>query len=708
MVTTGSPGSTVDAAPSLYSNWDGQAFSGDAILPGRIISLKTSFTLAATIKGQPLGINIGPTPYACDIFINGFHVYRSGQPGDEWLSGGFLSADFLLPEKALKFNGDENILTVEIHSNGFTEPFPSLVLSGKKNVSGLAFKRNFFSVYLIRATSFFSIILAAYYLLLFFTSGLKEKRFLYFAFLCIAFFMSYLEISFASNSISDLLIKKLSKIGFTLLLVFLTTFNIEFTRLKKIKLPALLAVAIPGSVFIVMLSINPSHISVDSTLNIMLSSYFPLIILLNLGIVVYAAITKRSPDNFVLLLAILGAIACALADIFVILFSSIPYTYLTPYGFLLIIFALFLILTFEQLRNSKQNREQAVSLAEKNRLQKDMFNAITELSESLQSSGMELETRISESSKIIAGNTEASKDMNLKIKDQVGLIESTLPVMKKNLGESAERIFSALTNQSAYADEVNSTLSDILNTIESSRSTIEDTSIAAEHLNTIASGNRSIIDQSSKALEEIQLHSRTIHEVLNGIEDITAKTDLLAMNASIEAAHAGAAGRGFAVVASEVRNLATQSKKHIGESNKKLEGMEIAINHSYSLSTEVAEGLHAIIEEAVKSSGMMKKTREEMELQQTNITELLHSVKNLTEDTITIKGLSEENRNFNTEVQQSLEDYKNTLLGFSSLIDSQESRIIELNENILDIERIFSKNLEGIDNLKKLLLQVKK
>ena len=96
-----------------------------------------------------------------------------------------------------------------------------------------------------------------------------------------------------------------------------------------------------------------------------------------------------------------------------------------------------------------------------------------------------------------------------------------------------------------------------------------------------------------------------------------------------------------------------------------------------------------------------------MELQQTNITELLHSVQSLIEDTVTIKGLSEENRKINSEVQQTLEAYRTTLMGFTELIDIQERKIEELNDNMSQIQSIFSHNLKSTDNLKNLLLQVK-
>jgi methyl-accepting chemotaxis protein len=160
--------------------------------------------------------------------------------------------------------------------------------------------------------------------------------------------------------------------------------------------------------------------------------------------------------------------------------------------------------------------------------------------------------------------------------------------------ESIKTIASSAHDSAANATEVNNI----------ARQGEESARFAAEKMDMI----KSSVSSSAEVVLDLGQKSRQINEVIDVINDISEQTNLLALNAAIEAARAGEAGKGFAVVADEVRKLAEQSKSATKQIEEMIE--EIAESTRNTVETmnvgtkEVEEG-SKIVEEALSSLGII-------------------------------------------------------------------------------------------------------
>ena len=192
---------------------------------------------------------------------------------------------------------------------------------------------------------------------------------------------------------------------------------------------------------------------------------------------------------------------------------------------------------------------------------------------------------------------KTSSDVGLAM-DQVGTnAEQSNRAASEQLKQT-EQVASAVTQMSASAEEVNRQSKEAADSASKatnqagSASTVVDETLS--QINTLADKIR----QSTDVINELAETSNNIGSMLAVIKGIAEQTNLLALNAAIEAARAGEQGRGFAVVADEVRTLASRTQR----SAQEIEEVMTSLHSGISNAVDVMGNSHKMAQETVESS----------------------------------------------------------------------------------------------------------
>ena len=163
------------------------------------------------------------------------------------------------------------------------------------------------------------------------------------------------------------------------------------------------------------------------------------------------------------------------------------------------------------------------------------------------------------------------------------------------VSSGAQALSQGATEQASSVEELAATINEISNNIEQNAKNAELASTNSEHVKEQAEESGKRMQEMLSAMEDISNTSGEIGKIIKTIEDIAFQTNMLSLNAAVEAARAGAAGKGFAVVADEVRNLAAKSADASKNTSALIEGALQAVERGTKIANETASALNDVV-----------------------------------------------------------------------------------------------------------------
>jgi len=312
--------------------------------------------------------------------------------------------------------------------------------------------------------------------------------------------------------------------------------------------------------------------------------------------------------------------------------------------------------------------------------------------------GANLSSNMTETAAAVNEITANIQNIKGQVINQSASLTETNATMKQVV-TNIDKLNDHIEDQSNTVAQASSAIEEIVANINSVTSTLVNNTGNVKALQEASEIGRMGLQNVATDIQEIARDSEGLLEINSVMNNIASQTNLLSMNAAIEAAHAGEAGKGFAVVANEIRKLAESSSvqsKTIGNVLKKIKGSIDKITKS----TESVLTKFAAIDSDVRIVTQQEENiRIAMQEQGTGSKQLLESAGNLNDITRKVKTGSEEMLNGSKEVIQESHNLEKITMEITGGMNEMASGAEQINIAVNHVNEISGKNREGIEML---------
>jgi methyl-accepting chemotaxis protein len=209
----------------------------------------------------------------------------------------------------------------------------------------------------------------------------------------------------------------------------------------------------------------------------------------------------------------------------------------------------------------------------------------------------------------------------------------TLQESSDVLMSNVEILSSSSTQTAASLEETAAALEEITSNISGNNGKIIQMSNYANDLTSSASNGQNLATQTTVSMDEINIQVNAIKDAITVIDQIAFQTNILSLNAAVEAATAGEAGKGFAVVAAEVRNLAARSADAAKEIKTLVETATSKANNGKNIAGEMIKGYSHLSDNISKTLELIKDVEGSSKEQLTGIEQINNAVNELDQQT---------------------------------------------------------------------------
>jgi methyl-accepting chemotaxis protein len=284
-----------------------------------------------------------------------------------------------------------------------------------------------------------------------------------------------------------------------------------------------------------------------------------------------------------------------------------------------------------------------------------LVKRIESTSDRVSSSTGELLGHVMDSEKSVAAMETSREAMSGILVAQSDVIERAESAIGQ-LTNSIDAVAESVADQSRLVEASSASVLSITSSIKDVAGLAEKADALTAGLSERSARGGSAMTDMIGSIGDIEGSARSVSEAVAAISKIAAQTNLLAMNAAIEAAHAGDAGSGFAIVADEVRSLAESSARTSKEIIAYIKDMSAKIGTGAAIAKQTSGAFQEISREIQENSALARSISEAMRKQRAEAENVLGSVNSLIKATEEIKRKTIDQHGYSRNMSQAIED----------------------------------------------------